>query len=657
MKRLNTCRIAKAAVSLSLTLFMSGAALTAAAQENTSDDGSTPLVFSVENTAAGYAAPNFPSFAQLPIIRPLPDPFRFTDGTRDTSFTSWEHHRAEIKAAIEKYEIGPKPDCSDCTITATYVPAVAPATRGRLDVVVTRNGKSLTISTGVYIPTGMGNGPFPAIIPMVATSTSTTATLGRGSLPAAPFTGKPIASIDFPHNSVTTYGKASPTDPFYVLYPELCAGASCPGGSNSGQYAAWSWGVSRLIDGMKIATQQAVNPLPIDMSHLAVTGCSYAGKMALFAGAFDERIALTIAQENGGGGQPSWRVSNDIEAYFTVEKIDDTDHNWFASQMWQFAGNNVYKLPEDHHELAALIAPRALLETGNTNFYWLSNGSNYVSARATQQVYNAFGIGDRFGFYIDGGHFHCATLPAEAPAIGAFVDKFMLGVTNADTDVEVYPNGPGQPSTLPSGSAFGTTTAPNYAYYFPTMDYQRWTAWWGTNDPQFPTDWNTGGTLNLSMPNNLKVNANDTVKGGYGLYIGGDHPQARATVKVANVQSDVSCPDGSSYTLTVPLTPQNQTYSIPANNNDWFPTAIQKSPLAYQGSTTAPSVCSGGVARSSYFSVLGPNSTSAGNPTGPGIVSTDTTDPLNVRFHCADDTNGSGGHWSPTVTVNPNPQN
>jgi hypothetical protein len=31
-------------------------------------------------------------------------------------------------------------------------------------------------------------------------------------------------------------------------------------------------------------------------------GCSYADKMALFAGAFDERIALTIAQESGGGG-------------------------------------------------------------------------------------------------------------------------------------------------------------------------------------------------------------------------------------------------------------------------------------------------------------------------------------------------------------------
>jgi hypothetical protein len=652
-------RLWKTAVSLTGALLVSGTALRAAAQENTSADASTPLVYSVENTGAGYSAPVFPSFAQLPIIRPLPDPFRFADGARDSSFTSWERRRNEIKAAVEKYEIGPKPDCLDCTITATYVPAAPPDTRGRLTVTVTRNsnGKSMTISTGVYIPTGMGNGPFPAIIPMVATSTSTTAGLGRGSLPAASFTGKPIASVDFPHNNVTTYGSPATTDAFYQLYPELCAGRSCPGGSNSGQYAAWSWGVSRLIDGMEIATHQAINPLPIDMSHLAVTGCSYAGKMALFAGAFDERIALTIAQENGGGGQPSWRVSNDIEAYFSVEKIDDTDHNWFASQLFQFAGNNVYKLPEDHHELAAMIAPRALLETGNTNFYWLSNGSNYVSSRATQQVYNAFGIGDRFGFYIDGGHFHCATLPAEAPAVGGFVDKFMLGQTNADTDVEVYPNGPGQPATLPAGNGFGNATKPNYPYYFPTMDYQRWTAWWGTNNPQFPNDWNTGGTLNLMMNNNLRVDSGDAVMAGYGMYLDGSHPDATVTVKNASVQSDVACPDGSSYTLTVPLTPQNKSYSIPANNNDWFPSPVQNSPLSYQGSAPVPAACSGGVARSTFFTVFGIQDGSAGDPAGPGIVSTDTMDPLNLRFHCSDRNNGSGGHWSPTIVVNPNPPN
>lgn len=139
-----------------------------------------------------------------------------------------------------------------------------------------------------------------------------------GSLPASVFQGLPIATVGYVSTQVAGCAFTSPSDhtkdPFYVLYPELCEGI-CSGTSNSGEHAAWSWGVSRLIDGMEIATHQSVNPLPIDMKHLAVTGCSFAGKMALYAGAFDERIALTIAQESGGGGATSWRVSHDIEGY------------------------------------------------------------------------------------------------------------------------------------------------------------------------------------------------------------------------------------------------------------------------------------------------------------------------------------------------------
>ncbi len=621
----NNFSLAKASLSLMLLLFVLAAAPGVLAQENTSADSSTPLVYSVENTGANYAAPAFPSFEQLPIIRPLPDPFRFADGTRDTSFANWERRRNEIKASIEKYEIGPKPDCSDCTITATYVPAVAPA-KGKLTVVVTRNGKSLTLTSGVYIPSGMGNGPFPALIAM--TFFASNSGLNRGSLPAAAFTNRPIASVDFVHNNVTAYTfsfSAHSNDPFYQLYPELCAG-KCTDVSNSGQYAAWAWGVSRLIDGMEIATHQSVNPLPIDMKHLAVTGCSYAGKMALFAGAFDERIGLTTAQENGGGGAPSWRVTDQIEADHASENIARTSYEWFAGQMKQFASPNVYKMPTDHHELMAMVAPRALLETGNLDFYWLSNRSNYVSARATQQVYNALGIGDRFGFYIDSGHNHCATLPAEAPAIAAYVDKFMLGDATVNTDVEVNP--------------------------YPTLDYSRWTAWWGTNDPKFPNDWNPGdGTLVMSMTRPLDINSGGTVLAGYDLYMPDGHPATTVSLAGGSVQTDISCADGSSYTLAIPL--PNQSYSIPANDDSWFPSPNQKSPLVYQGSATA-ALCIGGVAKTTYFSALGEGA--AFNFGGPGFRTTDTTDPLNVRFHIRGSDNGAGGSWSPTVTVNYNPQ-
>ena len=415
-------------------------------------------------------------------------------------------------------------------------------------------------------------------------------------------------------------------DPFYQLYPELMAGITSSGTSNSGVYAAWTWGVNRLIDGMEIATRQAVDPLPVDLRHLAVTGCSFAGKMALFAGAFDERIALTIAQESGGGGAPSWRVSHEIEADGSVEDIHDTSYDWFGGQMHQFAEDNSYKIPEDHDQLMAMVAPRALLETGNTDFYWLSNRSNYVSARATQRIYNTLGIGDRFGFYIDGGHAHCGTLPAESPAIAAFVDKFMLGDAGADTDVEVNP--------------------------YPDLDYQRWTWWWGKAQPRFPDDWNSrrrhrGRVVHASLGSRFR-------RHGPGGLCACRCPTATRLRppwwRAANVQVDVFSPDGSSYTLRFPL--PDQAYSIPANDDSWFPSPDPNSPLVYEGSATAGAK---GFATNVYFSALGepPAGSGVGTPGGPGLTS-DATTPLKVRFHAKSTGHPGGGSWSPPLSVSTN---
>ena len=85
-KSYNNPGLVKASLSLMLTLLASAGAPRALAQENTAGDSSTPLVYNVENTGANYPTPIFPSFEQLPIVRPLPDPFRFANGQRDTSF-------------------------------------------------------------------------------------------------------------------------------------------------------------------------------------------------------------------------------------------------------------------------------------------------------------------------------------------------------------------------------------------------------------------------------------------------------------------------------------------------------------------------------------------------------------------------------------------
>ncbi len=388
-----------------------------------------PLVYDVENTAAAYPKPAFPTFYSLKEQTMLPDPFRFIDGNFDDSFAAWEHHRAEFKASIENYEIGPKPDPSDVTETATFA-------ANTLTVVVTRksNGQSITLKSPIFLPSG--SGPYPAMIGMTWMCFEPWfPCTGVGSLPTAILTSRNIARIPYFHNQVTTYYGKKATDPYFQLYPEY----SAPG--TVGQYSAWSWGVSRLIDGIQIAAKAGT--LPIDTRHLGVTGCSYAGKMAMFAGALDERVALTIAQESGGGGMPAWRVSYGLgDPRGDVEKMNNTDGNWFITSMkTTWAGDKVYRLPHDHHELMAMVAPRALLATNNVDYIWLSNPAAYVSARATQEAYNTLGVGDRFGFIIDGGHGHCQVPASQRPAIEAFVDKFLLG-KDANTNVQVnpYPN-------------------------------------------------------------------------------------------------------------------------------------------------------------------------------------------------------------------------
>ena len=130
-----------------------------------------PLVYEVENTGAGCEAPPLPSPAQLINYPMLPDPFAWSDGSgRVETFDQWACRRNEIKAEIEHYEIGLKPDRPEL-ITATLNGTT-------LTVEITENGETLVLTSTVVIPAG--DGPFPVVIGMNS---------GVGSLPAELFEG------------------------------------------------------------------------------------------------------------------------------------------------------------------------------------------------------------------------------------------------------------------------------------------------------------------------------------------------------------------------------------------------------------------------------------------------------------------------------------
>lgn len=193
---------------------------------------------------------------------------------------------------------------------------------------------------------------------------------------------------------------------------------------------AWAWGVSRLIDALELAPNS-----PINASRLGITGCSRNGKGALVAGAFDERIKLTIPQESGSGGSASWRVSDDQKsAGQNVQTLSQivTENVWFADKFKGF-DQSANRLPYDQHSLMGMVAPRGLLVIENTSMEWLGNRSAYTAALAAREIWRAQGIESNFGFSQLGGHNHCQLPETQAPEVASFIQKFLLDDVAANT--------------------------------------------------------------------------------------------------------------------------------------------------------------------------------------------------------------------------------
>lgn len=348
------------------------------------------------------------------VVRELPNPLKWENKNGEVkTLKQWEKRREEIAQLIQEHEIGVIPKVSKDQVKARM-------DGDTLFVTVTVGKESLTLSSVIRYPdTENAKGPFPL---MIGSS--------RISLPDSLLRARPIAMMNYNERQVNGYsqfrGDTCRTNYGFVrLYPELI---------DNGAYSMWAWGFQRIIDGLEILGPEVTR---IDTKHIGVTGCSYAGKMALFCGAFEPRVCLTIAQEPGGGGAAAWRVSHTIDG---VEDLDRTDYHWFKHSMReQFHGDSVYSLPHDHHELCALVCPRAFLMLGNTDYKWLADESGYVSVNAALKVWEHFGIADKMGYSILGGHPHCQLHKDQYPEVEAFIDRFLLGKDVSTDSIRIAP--------------------------------------------------------------------------------------------------------------------------------------------------------------------------------------------------------------------------
>ena len=423
-----------------------------------------PLVYSVENTAATNPDPVFPTISELPYCEPLTDPLEFSDKSgRATEFADWSRRRGEIAREIQHYEIGDKPAVSLDDIEASMSGNV-------LTVTTTVGDQVLTQTATINYPSG-GEAPYPLMIGA-----------DNISLPSSMLSSRNIATMNFTANQVNGYsqfGGSSARD-FERLYPDL---------ASNGAYSEWAWGVSRLLDGLQKLGPEVTR---IDMDHIGITGCSYAGKMALFCGAFDERIVLTIPEESGGGGCAAWRVTRVHNRDYTKEDawegLDNTDYSWFMKSLKEnFAQDKTFYLPYDHHELVALCCPRALLMLGNPDYKWLADGSGYVSMAAARKVWEQYGIQDRCGYSIIGGHSHCSLPSSQYDEVEAYLDRFLLG---KDVDTDNVARAPYYTEADQAGAT-------------PLEELGQWMDWWGTGEPNVLPSNRVESVMIWGLPENM----------------------------------------------------------------------------------------------------------------------------------------------------------
>jgi hypothetical protein len=149
-----------------------------------------------------------------------------------------------------------------------------------------------------------------------------------------------------------------------------------------GSLAAWSWGLSRVLDYLETDPQ-------IDVRRSAVQGHSRYGKTALLAGALDPRWGMVFSSCSGAMGAS-------LEKRHWGETIDNvagpSEYHWMAGNFLKYGGN-WEAMPVDAHSLIALVAPRPIFITGGTTDQWSDPHGEFLAALGADPVYRLLGAG------------------------------------------------------------------------------------------------------------------------------------------------------------------------------------------------------------------------------------------------------------------------
>ena len=214
-----------------------------------------------------------------------------------------------------------------------------------------------------------------------------------------------------------------------------------------GTLAAWSWGISKLID-------YFITDKDVDAAKIGVTGHSRNGKAALVAMAYEPRLAIAFPSCGGSMGTKMNRRhwGQDLE-----DSGWDQEYHWVAGNFFKWMGplNEGHYLPRkielcpvDAHSLLSLCAPRPVFLNGGNSDTWTDPYGIYLTAVGASPVYKLLGkkgvimndvkpqidieyiLGDIGYRYHKGGH----TDAPDWPSFCRFASKYITGVVRTTNE-------------------------------------------------------------------------------------------------------------------------------------------------------------------------------------------------------------------------------
>ena len=319
--------------------------------------------------------------AELPSIRELPDLFTMADGSRVTSVEQWLKRRTEIKEIIQYFAYGhlpPRPDIVTAELKANESLERYPDAKRLLIRLAIGSKAKLRLDISIHLP--KSKQPSPVIVMPVHRITE---------LPCLPRVLKNgYALIQYKRDDLDP-DTPNVVGPAQSAYPD----------SSWATVAVWAWGAMRILDYL-----ESQREFQVDLDRIVLTGHSRDGKVALLAGALDERFSIVVPNGSGCGGAGCFR--NTDSASESLEQITDPKRfgYWFHPRLRWFAGRED-RLPFDQHFLKALVAPRPLLCTEARGDTWANPFGTRRTSIAARDVYSFLDSENKIGLtYREGQH-------------------------------------------------------------------------------------------------------------------------------------------------------------------------------------------------------------------------------------------------------------